>query len=195
MSTHLKILKQVLQKYSSPMTLNYPSGVDKNRMYSQIPEGLRGFIERDEEKCVGCRACYMVCSGRATKIFDTAEKRTVQVFHFRCTYCAHCEECCPEEAIKMSKKFELAVTDKNDPKAYVNTDLKMLSCKACNRPYLPEKMQKRVFERLSEKIDPKVKGIVVEDYHKTEGFCPDCKRARGVILDTHTKKHVWLEVV
>jgi formate hydrogenlyase subunit 6/NADH:ubiquinone oxidoreductase subunit I len=194
-STHIKILRQVLSKYSRPMTLNYPSGVDPRKKYSQIPEDLRGFIERDEEKCIGCRACYMVCSGRATRIIDTPEKRTVQVFHFRCTFCAHCEECCPEEAIKLSNKFELTVADRNDPKAYVNTDLKMLFCKSCGTSFLPEKMQKRAFERLSEKINPRVKEIVLGDYKKTEGYCPDCRRARGVMLDTHTKKHVWLEVV
>jgi hydrogenase-4 component H len=194
MSTHIKILKQVLSKYSSPMTLNYPSGVDPKKKYSQIPEGLRGLIERDEEKCIGCRACYMVCSGRATRIIDTPEKRTVQVFHFRCTFCAHCEESCPEEAIKMSNKFELTVSDRNDPKAYVNTDLKMLSCKSCGKPFLPEKMQKKAFERLSEKINPLVKETVIADYKKLEGHCSDCRRERGVMLDTHTKKHVWLEV-
>jgi hydrogenase-4 component H len=195
MSTHIKILRQVLSKYSSPMTLNYPSGVDPKKKYSQIPEGLRGYIERDEEKCIGCRACYMVCSGRATKYFDTPEKRTIQVYHFRCTYCAHCEEGCPEEAIKMTKNFELTVTDRNDPKAFVNTELKMLVCKSCGKSYLPEKMQKRALERLSDKINAKVKDTVVADYKKVEGYCMDCRRARGVMLDTHTKKHVWLEVV
>jgi hydrogenase-4 component H len=195
MSAHIKILKQVLSKYSSPMTLKYPSGVDPNKKYSQIPEGLRGFIERDLEKCVGCRACYMVCSGRATKYFDVGDKRTIQVFHFRCTYCAHCEEGCPEEAIKLTNKFELTVTDRNDPKAYVNTDLEMLMCKNCGKAFLPKKMEKRSLERLSDKINPRVKETVIADYKKGEGYCPDCRRARCVLMDTHTKKHVWLEAV
>jgi hypothetical protein len=53
MSSRIKILREVLAKYSSPMTLTYPSGVAPDRKYSSIPEGLRGLIERDLEKCIG----------------------------------------------------------------------------------------------------------------------------------------------
>ncbi len=193
MSAPVKILNKVLSKYSSPMTLKYPSNVEPSKKYSQIPEKLRGFPERDKEKCIGCRACYMVCSGRATKIFDTADKRKVQIFLFRCTYCAHCEESCPEEAIKMTPRFELTCTSREDQAAYVDTELEMNVCQGCGKAYLPKKMVKRVSERLSDKINPQVKETVLADYQKLSNFCPDCRRMRSVDMDTHTKKYVWME--
>lgn len=195
MSTEIKILRQVLSKYSKPMTLGYPSSVVPERKYSQIPVGLRGIPERDKDKCIGCRACYFVCSGRATSIYDNlAEaKRTVEIFLFRCTFCAHCQEACPEEAITMTNKFELAVPKREDPGARVLTDLELLRCKKCGTPFAARKFVDRAYERLMEKIDPLVKETVSADYKKLDGLCPDCRRANGVDLDTHTKKYVWLE--
>lgn len=195
MSTEIKILKQVLSKYSKPMTLTYPSAVAPERRYSQIPEGLRGIPERDKDKCIGCRACYFVCSGRATSIYDKDAKRTVEIFLFRCTFCAHCQEACPEEAIKMTNKFEIAVPTREDPAARVITELDLLKCKNCGTPYVTRKLVDRTYERLMEKIDTIVKETVSNDYKKIDGYCPDCRRAYGVDFDTHTKKYVWLEGV
>ncbi|MDI9643721.1 MAG: 4Fe-4S dicluster domain-containing protein [Candidatus Verstraetearchaeota archaeon] len=193
MSTEIKILKQVLSNYSKPMTLNYPSAVSPDRKYSQIPAGLRGIPERDNDKCIGCRACYFVCSGRATSIYDSDAKRKVEIFLFRCTFCAHCQEACPEEAIKMTDKFEIAVAKREDPSARVVTELDLLKCKICGTPYASKKFVDRAYERLMEKIDQKVKETVSSDFKKVDGYCPDCRRANGVGFDTHTKKHVWLE--
>jgi len=190
----IKILLDILRNYSTPMTLKYPSTVEAGKKYSQIPEGLRGVPERSEDKCIGCRACYFVCSGRATSIYDNEDKRLVEIFLFRCTFCAHCQEACPEEAITMSKKFEVTASSRSDSAGFVRTNLEMLKCKNCGKPFLPKKFVKRANERLMEKINPLVKDVVAADFQKVADYCLDCRRARGVELDTHTKKHVWLEV-
>jgi formate hydrogenlyase subunit 6/NADH:ubiquinone oxidoreductase subunit I len=196
MSSRIKILREVLAKYSSPMTLTYPSGVAPNRKYSSIPEGLRGLIERDLEKCIGCKACSNVCSGMATKIFDNeAEaKRLVQVFHFRCTFCQHCVDECPTEALKMSKTFEAFSTSREDKVNYVDTTLDLLRCANCGKTFFPKKYVDKTYEWLMKDIDPRVKETVSADFKKVEGYCPDCRRILAYKLDTHTKKHVWLEV-
>jgi len=194
MSTELKLLKRVLSKYSTPMTLNYPSSVISGKKYSQIPSGLRGVPERDKDKCIGCRACHFVCSGRATDVIDKEKKRVIDIFLFRCTFCGHCQEACPEEAIKLSEKFEVALP-REEPGAHVSTELDLLTCENCGKPYATKRMLERTYERLMEKIDPLVKESVSSDYRKLMGYCPDCRRAKSVVLDTHTKKYVWLEGV
>jgi hydrogenase-4 component H len=196
MSARIKILREVLAKYSSPMTLTYPSGVTPNRKYSSIPDGLRGIPERDEEKCIGCKACVNVCSGMATKIFDNeAEaKRLVQIFLFRCTFCQHCVDECPTEALKMTKKFEVFSLLREDKVNYVDTTLDLLRCANCGRTFFPKKYVDKTYELLMKDIDSRVKDEVSADFKKVEGYCADCRRTLAYKLDTHTKKHVWLEV-
>lgn len=116
----------------------------------------------------------------------------VEIFLFRCSFCAHCQEACPEEAIKLTERFEVALP-KEDPAAHISTELELLRCKNCRTPYATKKMLERTYERLMEKIDPMVKETVSDDYKKLMGYCPDCRRAYSVALDTHTKKYMWLE--
>ncbi|MGA2572994.1 MAG: 4Fe-4S dicluster domain-containing protein [Candidatus Methanomethylicaceae archaeon] len=195
MSARIKILLEVLAKYSSPMTLTYPSNTAPNRRVSSVPDGLRGIPERSEEKCIGCKACANVCSGMATKIFDNEQdaKRLVQIFLFRCTFCQHCVDECPTEALTMSKKFEPFALTREDPANYVDTTLDLLRCQNCGKTFFPKKYVDKAYEWLMEDIHPAVKDVVSADFKKVEGYCPDCRRALAYKLDTHTKKHVWLE--
>ncbi|MGQ9760025.1 MAG: 4Fe-4S dicluster domain-containing protein [Candidatus Methanomethylicaceae archaeon] len=195
MSTPIKILKQVLTKYGSPITLNYPSSVVAERKYSQIPKSLRGIPMREKEKCTGCKACSFICSGRATTATDASDKRIVDVFLFRCTFCAHCQEACPEEAITLTEKFEVSVFSQDDPNAHIQTELELLRCKGCGIPFATKKMLERTYERLMDKIDPFIEDSVSVDYKKLSEYCSDCRRANSIHFDTHTKKYVWLEVV
>ncbi|MGC8935807.1 MAG: 4Fe-4S dicluster-binding protein [Candidatus Methanomethylicaceae archaeon] len=194
MSTEFKLLKCVLSRYSIPMTINYPSSVVSEKKYSQIPSGLRGIPERDKDKCIGCRACYFMCSGRATDVIDKEDKRIIDILLFRCTFCAHCQEACPEEAIKLTERFEVALP-MDELGAHVSTELELLRCERCGTPYSTKRMVDRTYERLMEKIDPLVKESVLGDYRRLMGYCPECRRANSVALDTHTKKYVWLEGV
>lgn len=192
MSNEFKLLKVILSKYSSPITLNYPSSIAIDKKYSQIPESFRGIPERDKDKCMGCKACYFICSGRATNVIDKENKRIVDIFLFRCTFCAHCQEACPEEAIKLTNKFEIALFE-DGPDAHISTELELILCKRCGRPYITKRMLERTFERLMEEINPLVKKEVSNDYQKIMNYCNECRRALSISLDTHTKKYVWLE--
>jgi len=193
--SRIDTLREVLAHYSSPLTLNYPSNVVADRKYSQIPEGLRGLIERDKEKCIGCRACANVCSGKATSYYDDLEKatRTISVFHFRCTFCQHCQIECPTEAITLTKKFELATGSRDDPANYELTTLDLLRCKTCGKPFFPQKYVDKAKELLMQKIDARVANTVSADFDKVKEYCPDCRRLLSLQYDTHTKKHIWLE--
>lgn len=188
--SEFKLLRRILSKYSSPITISYPS---TGKKYSQVPEGLRGIPERDKDKCIGCKACYFICSGRATNVFDEGNKRIIDIFLFRCTFCGHCQELCPEEAIKLTQNFEVAFFGESSQN-HISTELELLTCKRCGKPYATKKMLERTYERLVERIDPLVRDVVSNDYEKAMHYCTDCKRALSIALDTHTKKYVWLEV-
>ena len=51
----------------------------------------------------------------------------------RCTYCGRCADVCPEDAITMTDKFEIATDDKNDINETM--ELFMLTCQRCGRCY------------------------------------------------------------
>jgi hydrogenase-4 component H len=51
----------------------------------------------------------------------------------RCTYCGRCADVCPEKAITMTKRYELATGDKND--ITERLELFMLTCQRCGRCY------------------------------------------------------------
>lgn len=195
MSSRLDVLRQVLAKYSTPLTLKYPSNTEPDKKYSQIPDGLRALIERSEEKCIGCRACAHVCSGKATTFIDDIDnaKRTISVFHFRCTFCQHCQFECPTDAITLTKRFEVFSTSRDDPINYELTKLDLLRCKRCGTPFFAQKYVDKAYELLMQKMNPLEKDVVSADFKKVSEYCADCRRALGVEMDTHTKKHIWLE--
>ncbi|WP_258083547.1 4Fe-4S binding protein [Thermococcus thermotolerans] len=75
-----------------------------------VPEGFRGKLNYDVEKCVGCRLCVMVCP--AGVIEYVPEVRKVTFWLGRCVFCAQCVDVCPVNALWMSDEFLLATTDK-----------------------------------------------------------------------------------
>ena len=65
----------------------------------------------------------------------------------RCTYCGKCAEICPEKAITMTERFELATENKED--LTERMELFMLTCQRCGRCYDME--NKNAIERLDMK--------------------------------------------
>ncbi len=51
----------------------------------------------------------------------------------RCTYCGRCSDVCPEHAITMTDRYELATDDRND--VTETLELFMLTCQRCGRCY------------------------------------------------------------
>ncbi|MHA1959088.1 MAG: 4Fe-4S binding protein [Candidatus Thorarchaeota archaeon] len=50
----------------------------------------------DEELCVGCAQCFLVCPEDAMDVYVVAKPNQ------QCTGCGRCEKACPARAIKMS---------------------------------------------------------------------------------------------
>lgn len=69
------------------------------------PEGFRGRIAYDKDKCIGCRLCVRVCPANA--ISYITEEKKIMVHVDRCCFCAQCTEICPVQCLSMSNEFLL----------------------------------------------------------------------------------------
>ena len=76
----------------------------------ETPEGFRGKIQYDKDKCTGCKLCIRVCPSGAIE-FKEKEKK-IKIYIARCTFCSQCNDVCPVNCLSMSNEFLLADTDK-----------------------------------------------------------------------------------
>lgn len=97
-------------------TLQYPE------QKKTLPVGYRGVPRlireqnSENERCVACKLCEVVCPPRAIFIVPEEhpdlnhKERRPKVFQIdfgRCINCGFCEEACPVEAIEMSQAIEI----------------------------------------------------------------------------------------
>jgi NADH-quinone oxidoreductase subunit I len=122
-------LKRFIQGFvfRKSWTIMYP---EEKRDYSQRFRGAH-FISVDKSKTENCTACYLcqtVCPADCIHIIAeerdddqgaqnygvTKEKKPLSfdIDTLRCCYCGFCEEACPKDAIKMSRDYEMAVSDR-----------------------------------------------------------------------------------
>jgi len=79
-----------------------------------LPEGFRGRIEFNREKCVGCQLCSRVCPAKAIEVIEDEKGKRPVFLIYRCIYCGQCVEVCPTKAITLSKEFENIALRKED---------------------------------------------------------------------------------
>lgn len=75
-----------------------------------VPNGFRGKIQYDKEKCIGCKLCLKVCPSEAIEFKETDKK--IKIYLARCTFCSQCNDICPVKCLSMSNEFLLADSDK-----------------------------------------------------------------------------------
>jgi ferredoxin len=76
----------------------------------ETPEGFRGKIQYDKDKCIGCKLCIKVCPCGAIEYKEKEKK--IKIYVSRCCFCAQCNDICPVDCLSMSNEFLLADTDK-----------------------------------------------------------------------------------
>jgi len=83
----------------------------------ETPNGFRGKIQYDKEKCIGCKLCITVCPSNAIEL--KADEKKIKIFLARCTFCSQCNDVCPVNCLSMSNEFLLADADKYSPELIV----------------------------------------------------------------------------
>jgi len=101
-------------------TMEYPEvKFDPPASYRGRP--VLAMEDNGQERCVACGLCSRVCPALAIEVraaeTENEKERYPEKFEInmlRCIFCGFCEEVCPEEAILMSKDYELAFTNRQD---------------------------------------------------------------------------------
>jgi hydrogenase-4 component H len=101
------------------------------------PQGFRGKLKVDIDKCIGCAGCANVCPSRAIEVTDFDEGwRRIKFVLTRCISCGRCEEVCPEQAVKLTDEFELSTATKED--LTITAEIYMDTCQRCSRCFKPK---------------------------------------------------------
>jgi formate hydrogenlyase subunit 6/NADH:ubiquinone oxidoreductase subunit I len=84
----------------SPETVAYPFEP------LELPQGFRGAIRIDPEKCTGCGLCVRDCPANGLKLIKTSRDE-FKLIHYpdRCAYCGQCETSCRRGAISHSNQL------------------------------------------------------------------------------------------
>jgi len=98
MSLFLELIKNLVK----PVTRLYPY------TKGEVPKGLRGLINYDMSKCMGCGLCERDCPSAAIEMFGKGKEAEFKVFLDRCTFCSQCADSCPVDAITLTENYELA---------------------------------------------------------------------------------------
>ena len=181
------LVRELLRGLKRAFTIGYPSTTP--RLYSQVPEGLRGRHSIDEEKCIGCGACARRCSSGALKFEDTGGTRKLGVDLEECIFCYRCVEICPEEALSLSTEFELSHTSAEGQRSRVEWTSELAFCTNCGTPLTTEKQLERVRERVLENIDPSMRELMEKDLDTYLRYCPKCRRELAYRLSIHPAKY------
>ncbi|MCX8168663.1 MAG: 4Fe-4S binding protein [Candidatus Methanomethylicia archaeon] len=186
-----KSLITVLKALSNPSTIKYPAGTELDR-YSHLPENLRGKPNFYIDKCTGCLACVSQCSSGALTGVDVENSRKLTINLNKCVFCRRCAEICPEDALELTNKFELASNVKSD--LTVSNDVELVKCINCYTYFVSGRQLERIVERLKENLkETKAIEYLHEDLQKYLYLCQNCRKTLSLKLNIHTRKHVLFE--
>lgn len=106
----LTLLNAVIEAMIKPSeTVAYPFAP------LDLPEGYRGAIVFETDKCTGCGLCVRDCPAEALQLIKKSrEEYTLLHYPARCAYCGQCEVSCRHSAISHSNRLVGSTTNKED---------------------------------------------------------------------------------
>ncbi len=183
-----KLTKELLRGMLKPVTVNYPAERLPDEFTLSLEE-IRGKHRFDEDKCVGCGACNVVCSSGAITVSDSQDQRVLKVEVARCIFCGRCRDICPEKGLELTSEFELSQTgSRGGDCVKVEQKISMRRCEGCGRPTFPTKQIDSVKTRVLDKIDPSSKETASRDLEVYVKYCLDCRRTRSYAFNIHPRK-------
>ena len=101
-----------------------------------VPEkGYRGQPVYNDDECVGCAACFEVCTAGCIKMEDDVNaelpKRKLTVRYESCIFCGQCQAACiTKEGIKQTNQLDdLSVFDRSE--AVNSVEKELVLCEGC----------------------------------------------------------------
>ncbi len=78
----------------------------------ELPNGFRGAIQLDPEKCTGCGLCARDCPASALELVKESKSNYKLIYNpARCAYCGQCELSCHRDAISHSNQLTGSTRD------------------------------------------------------------------------------------
>ncbi len=101
------LLSAIIQAwFDKPETVGYPF------LPLVLPEGFRGAIVIDPDKCTGCGLCVRDCPAGGLRLEKKSRDEFKLMHHpASCAYCGQCERSCLRGAISHSNALVAATTD------------------------------------------------------------------------------------
>jgi len=104
---------------------------------AEVPPGFRGVPRFDEEECIGCGACAIVCPAKDIEIADEIREgrgaRRLTIRYDDCIFCAQCHVNCPTgKGVVMTEEFDLATDNRRGLRHSIEKELVL--CERCGEP-------------------------------------------------------------
>jgi ech hydrogenase subunit C len=152
------------------------------------PEGLRGRMSHDPEKCTACGACVNMCPSGAIDLLEEDGRFRI-VFHlWKCSFCGTCQNVCPEEAVKLTSECYLHGQEKMP--FQVQGDMPREACAICGKPHLTSIQKKAVLSRILEH-DSDMRARQ-EDVTLSLGICAACKARPPHVSRARKRMFGWV---
>jgi len=160
----MNMLQMLLGNFShEPLTLRFPAR-------PSLPQGLRGLVNNDSRRCVGCGTCAYVCTSGAVAVQEDARSYRWTYDPGACTFCGRCVDYCPVQALSQEEERPPVYTVQGELNQVVEQDYP--PCPSCGVPARP--VTARVLQRAFLEISPEVE--------RWSRLCHNCRQAQARVF-------------